>query len=176
MNELPRPGRMCRLLYLFVIVFAVITTTTAAVRWFLIDNPNLLRSAAAFPIQSRTLTPEFRLAGFVLEMIRLEAALYALLALYRICEAYPRGEIFGRITGALYRKFGAGLILLAAANGMYTMILGAVFSFLSGTELLVRLDLNTADLYLFGVGVAVLMLSLVIDEAYRIHGENATSV
>lgn len=172
MNEAPLPGRV---LYLFVIVFAIITTLTAVVRWFLIDNPDLLPPAAAHSIQSRTLTSEYRLAGFVIEMIRLEAALYALLALYGICDAYLRGEALGPTVGALYRKFGLGLVMLAAVNAAYTTALAAVFSWLSGATVSIRPGIGASDLYLFGIGIAVLMLSLAIDEARGANKENEES-
>ena len=117
-----------------------------------------------------------RLACFVVELIPLAAAYYALAALYRICRAYGAGEIFRRETGILYRRFGRGLLLLGGANALYTSLLSALLSFAVQGKLTISVGLSTADLYLLIVGCAVQMLGMVMDEAYRLHDENSQIV
>jgi hypothetical protein len=123
------------------------------------------------------LAPGVRLACFMVELIPLAAACYALVALFRICGAYGKGDIFRRETGIEYRRFGRGLFLLGGANALYTALLSAILSSSTGSgKLAISLGLSTADLYLLIVGCAVQMLGIVMDEAYRIHDENTQIV
>ena len=103
--------------------------------------------------------------------------LYALVALHHICEVYAKGDIFGKQMGAMYRKFGRGLLLLGAASGLYTALITTVLTYVPGTtHLAIPFGLSTADMYLMVVGVAVMMLGSVMDEAHRIQDENSTFI
>ncbi len=177
MKSTVRLKRMSLCVYRFGVAVGIVSTTIAVLRWFVIDNPNWLPPTIASYVKPGTLTYMHRLAGFFIELIPLAAALYTLAALHRICTAYCRGEVFGPTSGTCYRKFGTGLVLLGAANGLYTTLVIGAFSLLNEKkEFIIALGLSTADLYLLVVGCAVMMLGIVMDEAYRIHDENAQIV
>jgi hypothetical protein len=94
--------------------------------------------------------------------------------LYGISDTFVKGELFGPRAGRAYRKFGLGLILFSAANGLYTALITIVLTYSPGAAgLRISLGLSSADLYLAVVGVAVVILGAVMDEARRIQEENS---
>lgn len=168
---------MSRRVHRFAIAVGAISGGITLLRWFVLTDPNWLPPTIAAYIRPGMLTPLHRLAGFLIELIPLTAALYNLVVLHRICIGYCRGEFFGPDSGGNYRKFGTGLLLLGIANGLYTTLTIAVFSLLDTPKRLVlAFGFSTADLYLMILGLAVIMLGTVMDEAYRIHEENTQIV
>lgn len=154
-----------------------LSTCVAIVRWFVFDVRAWLPPTLAAYTPSGTLDIEQRLAGFCIELIPLAVAIYVLVILYRICDRCICGELFGSKTGLSYRKLGRGLILLGAANGLYTTLITVVLTYSPNSgNLKIPLGLSTADLYLMVVGVAVVMLGHVMEEAHRIHHENSMIV
>lgn len=171
MNSLMKTSRK---LQLVIVVLWVLTMGIAVLRWTAAGTAAWLPPTLAAQVGTGPITPTMRLACFVVELVPLTAAYYALAALYRICGAYGQGDIFKRETGILYRRFGRGLFLLGGANALYTSLLSALLSFAAGGgKLAISVGLSTADLYLLIVGCAVQMLGIVMDEAYRLHDENA---
>jgi hypothetical protein len=169
----PRLAKMSRVLNLLLVTIGTLVIAIALLRWFVIDNPNLLPPTIASYIKAGTLTTKHRLVGFIIELIPLSAVLFTLVSLYRICAVYLKGEVFSPVMGMYYRRFGKGLVLLSVANGLYTALLSAMFSLFSEKkELVISLGLSTADVYLLMIGVLFVMLGTVMDEAYRIHDEN----
>lgn len=167
-----RLRRLSRRVYRFGIGVGAVSVMIALLRWFVLDDPNLLPPTIAPYVKTGSITIAHRLSGFVIELIPLTPALYALATLYGICRDYSRGVLFGRSTGKQYRRFGICLILLGVANGMYTTLIIGIFSLLDNGRLLLAFGLSTSDLYLIVVGWAVTMLGVVMDEAFRIQEEN----
>lgn len=168
--------RMSRRVFRFGIGVGITSTVIALLRWFVLTDPNLLPPTIAAHVRFGSLTMMHRLAGFVIELVPLTPALAALAILYGICGDYCRGILFGKWTGKKYRRLGVSLALLGAANGLYTTLIIGVFSLLDNGRFLLALGLSTSDLYLIVVGCAVTMLGVVMDEAFRIHDENAQIV
>ena len=96
MDATIRLQKMSRLVYRFGVIVGIVSITIAGLRWFVIDDPNWLPPTIASYVNPERLTQSHRLAGFVIELLPLAAALFTLAALYRICTTYCRGEVFGR--------------------------------------------------------------------------------
>lgn len=173
MEQHDRLRRLSRWVYRFGVGVGVVSTMIALLRWFVLDDPNLLPPTIATYVKPGSMTMWHRLSGFVIELIPLTPALYALATLYGICSDYNRGILFGRSTGKQYRKLGICLVLLGLANGLYTTLIIGSFSLLDNRGLLLAFGLSTSDLYLIVVGCAVMMLGVVMDEAFRINEENS---
>lgn len=157
-----------------VVLLWLLTLIIGMLRWAAEKPAAWLPPTLAAHVGTDTLTPAIRFTCFMVELVPLAAAYYAIAALYRICEAYAKGNIFKRETGVQYRRFGRGLFLLGGANAVYTSLLSAILSGSTGSgKLAISVGLSTADLYLLIVGCAVMMLGVVMDEASRIHDENA---
>ena len=164
--------RLGKGLKLLIWLAGAMSTSVAVLRWFVLDVPGWLPPTLAAYMPSGSLGIERRQAGFCIELIPLIAAIYVLVMLYRISGLCISGELFGSKTGLSYRKLGRGLILLGAANGLYTALITVVLTYSpSAGNLKIPLGLSTADLYLMVVGVAVVMLGHVMEEAHRIHHE-----
>jgi len=170
MNSLMKTSRKLRMV---IVSLWLLTLGAAVLRWTITGTATLLPPTLAAQFGSGPFPPTIRLACFVVELAPLAAAYYSLVALYRICGAYGHGDIFKRETGILYRRFGTGLLLLGGANALYTTLVSALLSSAGGGKLAISVGLSTADLYLLIVGGAVQMLGIVMDEAYRLHDENA---
>jgi len=167
-------SRLRRLLWLA----AALLIGAALLRWFVGQDvrvwlpPTLAAEAPRGPLPA-----SLRIAGFCLELLPLAAALYALAALHRICSAYVSGRLFNPEMALLYRAFGKGLLLLGAANGVYTTLVSMLFALLlDARRLSISIGLSTADLYLLIVGAAVMMLGFVMEEAHRIERDNSQIV
>ena len=164
--------RLGKGLKLLIWLAGALSISVAVLRWFVLDVRGWLPPTLAAYMPSGPLGIERRLAGFCIELIPLVAAIYVLVMLYRISGMCISGELFGSKTGLSYRKLGRGLILLGAANGLYTALITVVLTYSpSAGNLKIPLGLSTADLYLMVVGVAVVMLGHVMEEAHRIHHE-----
>ncbi|NJD92284.1 MAG: hypothetical protein FIA91_12370 [Geobacter sp.] len=173
MKQHDRLRLLSRRVYRFGVGVGVVSTIIALLRWFVLDDPNLLPPTIATYVKPGSITMGHRLSGFVIELIPLTPALCALAILYGICSDYCQGILFGPSTGKQYRKLGSCLILLGVANGLYTTLIICVFSLLDNRGLRLAFGLSTSDLYLIVVGSAVAMLGIVMDEAFRIHEENS---
>lgn len=173
MPEINSLMKASRKLKLVIVVLWVLTMVIAVLRWTIATTTAWLPPTLAAQVGPGPIDPGCRLACFAVELVPLAAAYYALAALYRICGAYGRGDIFKRETGTLYRRFGRGLLLLGGANAIYASLISALLSASAGGgKLAISFGLSTADLYLLIVGCAVQMLGIVMDEAYRIHDES----
>jgi hypothetical protein len=169
MNSLMKTSRKLKLV---IVALWLLTLGAAVLRWTVAGTAALLPPTLAAQVGTVPIAPTIRLACFIVELVPLAAAYYGLAALYRICGAYGKGDIFKRETGILYRRFGKGLLLLGGANALYTTLVSALLSSAGGGKLTISVGLSTADLYLLIVGGAVQMLGIVMDEAYRLHDEN----
>lgn len=159
-----------------VVLLWLLTLVIAILRWSAPQIVAWLPPTLATQVGPAGLSSGVRIAGFLVELLPLVAAAYALAALFRICSAYARGELFRRETGVQYRRFGAGLLLLGGANALYTATLSGLLSMAVQGKLSISVGLSTADLYLLIVGGAVQMLGVVMDEAYRIQDDNSQIV
>jgi hypothetical protein len=173
MEQHDRLRRLSRRVYRFGVGVGVVSAMIALLRWFVLDDPNLLPPTIAAYVKPGSMTMGHRLSGFVIELIPLTPALWALATLYGICRDYSRGLLFGRSTGRHYRTLGICLALLGLANGVYTTLIIGSFSLLDDRGVRLAFGLSTSDLYLIVVGGAVTMLGVVMDEAFRIHEENS---
>lgn len=170
-NSLMKASRKLKLV---IIVLWALTMGIAVLRWTVAGTAAWLPPTLATRVATGPIAPDIRLACFVVELVPLAAAYYALAALYCICGVFGSGDIFKRETGILYRRFGRGLLLLGGANVLYTSLISALLSSSAGSgKLAISVGLSTADLYLLIVGCAVQMLGIVMDEACRLHDENA---
>ena len=172
--KLIRLGQGLRLL---IWLAGTLSISVAVMRWFMFDVRAWLPPTLAAFMPSSSLGIERRFAGFCTELIPLVAAVYILVMLYRIAGTCISGELFGSKVSLSYKNLGRGLIFLGVANGLYTALITVVLTFSpSAGNLKIPLGLSTADLYLMVVGVAVVMLGHVVEEAHRIHQENSMIV
>jgi hypothetical protein len=159
-------------LKLLIWIVGTLSTCVAVMRWFVFDVRAWLPPTLAAYMPSGSLVIERRLAGFCTELVPLAAAIYILVMLYRISGMCISGELFGSKVSLSYRKLGRGLIFLGISNGLYTALISVVLTYSPRAEnFKIPLGLSTADLYLMVVGVAVVMLGHVMEEAHRIHHE-----
>ena len=173
-TKLIRLGQGLRLL---IWLAGTLSTTVAVMRWFMFDVHAWLPPTLAAYLPSGSLGIEQRFAGFCTELIPLVAAIYILVMLNRIAGTCISGELFGSKESQSYKNLGRGLILLGVANGLYTALITVVLTYSPSAEnLKIPLGLSTADLYLMVVGVAVVMVGHVMEEAHRIHQENSMIV
>ena len=174
MHSNERITRLSRRIQALVWLAGTVSIGAATMRWLVYGTRAWFPPTLTAQMPLGGLNLERRLAGFCVELIPIAAAVYALVALHHICEVYTKGDIFGKQMGAMYRKFGRGLLLLGAANGLYTALITTVLTYIPGTtHLAIPLGLSTADMYLMVVGVAVMMLGSVMEEAHRIQDENS---
>lgn len=163
-----------RVLKVFIWLAGSVSACVAVLRWFVCDVRAFLPPTLAAFMPSGSLDMARRSAGFCAELMPLAAAIYILVMLYRIASACIGGTPFGPKVGLVCSRLGCGLILLGAANGLYTALVSVILTYTPGAKnLRISFGLSTADLYLMVVGVAVMMLGYVMDEAYRIYQENS---
>lgn len=169
--------RLGRGLKFFVWLAGVLSTFVAVMRWFVSNVRALLPPTLAAFVPSGGLSIGERLACFGAELVPLIVALYILRMLHRVADTCISGELFGSRVGLIYRRLGRGLVSLGVANGLYTTLISAflTYSRAAGT-MKISLGLSMADLYLMVVGVAIVMLGHVLDEAHRIDHENSLIV
>ena len=166
--------RMGQGLRLLAWLMGTLSTGVAVMRWFMFDVRAWLPPTLAANLPSGPLSVEQRIAGFCTELIPLAAAIYILVLLYRIAGTCISGELFGSKVSLSYKKLGRGLIFLGIANGLYTALITIVLTYSPRAgNLKIPLGLSTADLYLMVVGLAVVVLGHVMEEAHRIHQENS---
>ncbi len=170
--ETNRLATLSRRLQRVLWLVGLLMVEAAMLPWLIGSDVPLLPRTLAVYAPARPFTASLRLAGAALELLPLAAALYALIALYKICSRYAAGTIFTAEMASLNRAFGRGLLLLGAANGLNITLITALLSFWDTGKISLQLGLSTADLYLLIVGAAVVMLGLVMEEAHRIYRDN----
>ena len=123
------------------------------------------------------LPPLFRLMAFLATMIPGGIAIYGLLALRRLFDAYRAGAIFAPGNAVHLRTFAVSVVASVLAKFVTAPVLSVVLSWHNppGTRAL-AITLNSDDLGALFVGFLFLVVAWIMAEAQRLAEDNAQIV
>lgn len=132
-------------------------------------------SMVPLPVRvTQNLSGLIRLLAFLTEMIPLTAMIYGLLHLRELFRLYENGFIFTEKNVACFRSLGRILIIWVFCNFVKNSLLSVVLTLpnLPGHRM-ITLGLYSADFTAIFVGIVILIIAWVMDEARLIHEDQA---
>ncbi len=146
-----------------------------AVFWIFFNEIRPHAPMVILPVRvDREISDFCRLLGFLVDMIPLAAAIYGLLKLRDLFQLYGNGLIFTEENVNCLRSLGRTLLVWVACDILRYALLSIVLTLGSppGKGLLV-VGINSGDLTGVFVGIVVLIISWVMDEARKLEEEQA---
>jgi hypothetical protein len=146
-----------------------------AVFWALFNRIYAMVPMISLPVRlDHDLPAVTRLLAFMSELLPLAALIYALLKLENLFSLYEKGHIFTEQNVRCFRSLGRTLIVWVACDIVSRTLLGIVLTLNNppGKRLLV-IGLDGGDFTGIFVGVVVLIVSWVMDEARKMQDDQA---
>lgn len=143
--------------------------------WIFFNSLHATALMVALPVDVTGDVPgSTRFLAFLTDLIPLAAVTYALLKLRGLFRLYERGLIFTQLNVSCFRSLGRALIVWVACNVVRRTLLGLVLTMNNppGKRMLV-LGLDSGDFTGVFVGIVVLIISWVMDEARKIQEDQA---
>jgi hypothetical protein len=115
--------------------------------------------------------------AFLADMIPTAVLMYILYMLTKLFRNYELGIIFSLENSQIYRKLGFGLFGKAIADFLYVMLGGLALTFQNpiGKRVLM-FELSTPQITLIFIGFVVLLISWIMEEAFKISEEQALTI
>jgi len=133
--------------------------------------PLSFKTLIPVPIEGE-LSPLERGLGFIASLIPLAIEIAAILTLKKLFHLYEKGEIFTAHNVRCFRKLGKILILWFIASPIYTAIISVALTFQNPPgERLLAVSLDSADMTALIVGIMLMVISWVMDEARLLEEE-----
>lgn len=115
--------------------------------------------------------------AFLADMLPTAVLMYIFYMLTKLFRNYEIGIIFSLENSQIYRKLALGLFAKAVADCLYIMFSGLALTYQNpiGKRLLI-FELGTPQISLIFIGFVVLLISWVMEEAFKISEEQALTV
>lgn len=164
-------GRVCT-------VLAFLLPAASAFFWTFFNSLFAMSPMVPLPVHvTGDLPGQTRLLAFLTDLIPLAAGIYALLKLRNLFRLYEKGLIFTELNVDCFRSLGRTLIVWVVCDVVRRTLLGIVLTMNNppGKRMLV-LGLDSGDFTGVFVGIVVLIISWVMDEARKIQEDQALIV
>jgi Protein of unknown function (DUF2975) len=146
-----------------------------AIFWVLFNRIYAIMPMISLPVRlHHALTPFTRLLGFLSDLVPLAALIYGLLKLKTLFLLYENGNIFTEANVKCYRSLGRTLMAWVACDIVSRALLGIVLTLDRGPgNRLLILGLDGGDFTGIFVGIVILIIAWVMDEARKIREDQA---
>jgi len=140
--------------------------------WLFFNSwPLSLREIAPIPM-GKALSFQEKGIGLVVSVLPLMLEISAILTLTKLFHLYEKGLIFTADNVQCFRKLGKILILWFIAYPLYTAILSVALTFRNPPgERMLSISLDSADITALIVGIMLMVISWVMDEARMLEEE-----
>ncbi|HET6420174.1 MAG TPA: DUF2975 domain-containing protein [Geobacteraceae bacterium] len=175
MENTQRITSVSRKLRLACIWLIVSLPVLCAVFWVFFNRIYAMAPMIPLPVRvDHDIPAVSRMLAFLCDMVPLSALIFALLKLKNLFYLYERGCIFTESNVDCYRALGRTLMVWVACDIVNRTLLGIVLTLDNppGKRLLV-IGLDGGDFTGIFVGIAVLIVSWVMDEARKMQEEQA---
>jgi len=131
-----------------------------------------------FPAKAnQDLAPLFRALGFLVSLLPVTVAVYAMVTLSRLFRLYENAIVFTHDNVKLLRKLGYVIIAWVTANLLFTPLITAVMTHGNPPgQPMIMLTLNFSDLSALVMGAIVVLISRVMDEGRKLEDEQLHTV
>lgn len=175
MENTERITTVSRKLRLTCIGLIICLPVVCAVFWVFFNRIYAMAPMIPLPVRVDHNIPAFsRMLAFLCDLIPLSAIIFALLKLKNLFSLYESGHIFTEQNVNCYRGLGRTLMVWVACDIVNRTLLGIVLTLDNppGKRLLV-VGLDGGDFTGIFVGISVLIISWVMDEARKLQEEQA---
>lgn len=175
MENTQRITAVSRKLRLICIGLIVCLPILCAIFWALFNRIYAMAPMIPLPVRvDHDLPGQTRFLAFLCDMLPLGVVIYALLRLKNLFMLYEQGSIFTEQNVDCFRSLGRALVVWVVCDIVNRTLLGIVLTLDNppGKRLLV-IGLDGGDFTGIFVGVAVLIISWVMDEARKMQEEQA---
>ena len=170
MERIKRASR--RLVWTFNFVL-ILTPIAVVLFWTQVgQQPSLARY---LPVTLDENLPTWsRMLGLAVSLVPTSILMYATMQLSKLFRLYERGDIFARDNVRQYRSLGWSLIALGIAKFLNHTALSIVLTIhRPAGQRMLSIGINSDDVFLALIGMVVLTISWVMDEARKIEEEQS---
>jgi hypothetical protein len=173
MQELGRIAKASRRLGLVFRLGMWLTPALVAAFWLLVGQNSVLQRQLPVALDPGLPWPA-QVWGFAVSMLPGAVAMYVLSQLSGLFRLYEQGQFFTQDNVAIFQRLGRAIIIWAASDFLRVTGLGLVLTLhrAAGQRLLV-LSLSSDQVLLALIGLVVLTISWVMDEARKIEEDRA---
>jgi hypothetical protein len=146
-----------------------------AIFWIAFNWIYAMVPMVSLPVRlNHDLTAFTRSLAFLCDLVPLSALIYGLLKLKKLFLLYERGQIFTQANVDCYRSLGKTLMAWVACDFVNRTLLGIVLTLDRGPgKRLLILGMDGGDFTGIFVGIVILIIAWVMDEARKIHEDQA---
>jgi hypothetical protein len=175
MGNALRITKVSRRLKLICIGLIFILPILCAVFWILFNRIYAIMPMISLPVRlDHGLTALTRLLAFLSDLAPLSAMIFGLLKLKALLSLYEKGHIFTRANVNCYRSLGKTLMVWVGCDIVNRTLLGIVLTLDRGPgQRLLVIGLDGGDFAGIFVGIVILTIAWVMDEARKIQEDQA---
>ena len=163
--------------YVFQIIFYLLPVLNA-IYWVAITDSNINQlSFSSMPFDQVVLTPISRLLSCMLTAIPISLLMFIFYQLACIFKNYSHKIIFCLENAKRYKRVGIALFILAFANFLTDALLSIVLSYQSMPgERVISIGIGAAQIYPVIFGLAIYIISFIMEEAHRIEEDHKYTI
>lgn len=165
-----------RLRFIFQVAFYLIPLLSV-IYWVTISE-NLINhlSLTTMPLESVALTPSSRLLALLITAIPMGILMFIFYQLAYVFKNYTKGLVFCLENAQTYKKIGLALFMLALANFLTDPLISVVLSHQAVGEQILSIGLGVGQVYPVIFGLALYIISFIMEEAHRIDQEQKYTI
>ncbi len=173
MEEMERIRKASRRLGMVFKLAVPLTPCIVALFWLLVEHNRLMQQQLPVVLDPN-LPGMAKVWGFVVSMVPGAVLMYILVQLSRLFRHYEQGHFFTRANVAIFHRLGWSVLAWAAGDFLHITGLGIVLTLHrpAGQRLLV-VNITSDQVLVVLIGLVVLTISWVMDEARKIEEEQA---
>ena len=180
MDNRPRIQKVSEKFYLFFTILIVLMPLYNILFWMFINYlPETLITVntTPVPLANYELPLTIRFIGLLASFLPLSARIYGIVNLRRIFALYRKNIIFSYAHVECFRKSGVALILWMVAGMVYKSISGVLLTLGNPPgQRVLKVEFSSADFTALVIGLLILVISWVMEEARKLEEEQALTI
>lgn len=179
MKKLMKVSHNFKILFQFLLLFFPIATLAV---WIFIDKLPMYMIESNLGLGSNIaqhflFTPLSKSLGFLISLLSTGVIMYGILQFITLFKNYEKGNVFSIQNVSYYRKIGYTLFYYVVANLISRPFMSLALTFQNPPHhKMISISFGSNDLFIMITGGLVLLVSWVMQEAYKISEENAQTI
>lgn len=169
---------LCRLFFVALPIGIIVFWLTTQTDYDYLSSTGLVQYGIDIQAITHTeLSIRTRVLSIVVSIVYSSILLFALKSLTQLFKNYQRGDIFTLKNAQLYQKLGYSVFYWVFGGIVYQAIMTVVLSFNNPPgQRILAITMTGVDILSLLIGFFVIMISWIMQEAYRITDENNNTI
>ena len=173
MDKIQTVSRMFRVL--FQVLFCL-TPAVTIIFWLGFPATSVALHYFPLPTWPNVFNQMTLILAFLVSLLPTVIVMYGLYQMIRLFKSYEQQEIFTVENVRRLKKFGYALFAWVIGGWIYDALLSLVFSMQAGQPAMIHIIFRSSDVTTIIVGSIIILISWVMNEAYKIAEEQAQTI